>query len=227
MQVIMLGPLMIKYSLIMLIIAVAAGYLITLFRTRQLGSDIRKPLMDDLMTTLLIGILVWKFSTLVFDFQTVIHSPQSLLYYSGGTQGVLLAVVIGILILTYKCIKHNKSWVLYANTALTWFISGYGILNLLRVFLEDGWIHSLGNAMIAAAVILYLFRHKNQMYSVYHLNVSVMWTAIGLFAASLLGEAGDELWFGLSGMQLILLFVSFLSLIIKVILEKRNGLSRN
>ena len=221
MQVIMLGPLMLKYSLLMMIISVAAGYLVTLFRTRYLGTDIRKPMLDDLMTTLLIGILVWKFSTLVFDFKSVIRSPLSLLYYTGGTQGIILAVIIGILILTYKCIRHHKPWVLHANAALTWLIASYGVMNLLQVFFADGGISSTATAIVSAAVILYQFRHKEQMNSSYHLDVSVMWSAIGLFAVSLLGE-NDTFWLGFSSKQLILLFISVLSLIIKVIMEKRN-----
>ncbi|WP_136605062.1 hypothetical protein [Paenibacillus dokdonensis] len=223
MQVIMLGPLMLKYSLLITIISVAAGYLVTLFRTRYLGTDIRKPILDDLMTALLIGILVWKFSTLVFDFKSVIRSPLSLLYYTGGTQGIILAVIIGILILTYKCIRHRKPWVLHANAALTWLIASYGVMSLLQVFLSDGGISSIATAIVTAAVILYQFRHKEQLNSLHHLDVSVMWSAIGMFAVSLFGE-NDILWLGFSSKQLILLFISILSLIIKVIMEKRNQL---
>ncbi|MWV43054.1 hypothetical protein GRF59_05375 [Paenibacillus sp. HJL G12] len=222
MQVIMIGPFMLRYSLIVMIIGVAAGYLVTLIRTRYLASDIRKPVLDELMTTLLIGILVWKFSTLVFDFKTVIRSPLTLLYYSGGTGGMILAIVIGILILAYKCIRYHKSWILYANAALTWLISGYGVISLLQVFLESGGVLSGGRVIVAAAMVLYLFRHKNHMESAYHLNVSLMWSAIGLFAASLLGERDDSYWFGFSGMQIFLLSLSLVTLIIKVFMEKRN-----
>lgn len=221
MQVIMLGPLMLKYSLLIMIIAAAAGYLVTLFRTRYLGTDIRKPLLDDLITTLLIGILVWKFSTLVFDLKSVIRSPLSLLYFTGGTRGIILAVIIGILILSYKCIRHHKPWGLYANAALTWVIASYGVMSMLQMFFADGGISSVAIALVSAAVVLYQFKHKECMNSTYHFNVSVMWSAIGLFAVSLLGE-NDIFWLGFSGKQLIFLFISILSLIIKVIMEKRN-----
>ncbi len=224
MQVIMLGPLMLKYSLLMMIIAVAAGYWVALLRTRHLGAAERRPVMDDLMTTLLIGILIWKFSTIVFDFRSVIRSPLSLLYFSGGTPGIILAAIVGILILAYKCIRQRRSWVLYANTALTWLISGYGVLSLLRIFMDDGGMSAVGGAVASALVIAYQFRHKQQLCSAYHLNVSVLWSGISLFAASLLGEPDDPVWFGFGTMQLFLLFISILSLIIKVILEKRNQL---
>lgn len=223
-QVIMLGPLMLKYSLLTIIIAVAVGYLATLIRTRSLDAVIRKAVLDDLMTVLLIGILVWKFSPLIFDFKSVIRSPLSLLYFSGGMSGTILAVWIGVLILAYKIVRHHKPWALYANTALTWLISGYGCWSLLQAFLEDGGWESIGTAAAAGAVVAYQFRHRGQMYSAYHANVTVMWTAIALFAVSLLAGPVDEVWLGFGGMQLFLLIVLMLSLMNKVYLEKRKPL---
>ncbi|POZ58003.1 hypothetical protein LYSIN_02787 [Lysinibacillus sphaericus] len=37
-------------------------------------------------------ILVWKFSLIITDFQSVINQPLALLYFNGGTVGVLLGV---------------------------------------------------------------------------------------------------------------------------------------
>lgn len=225
MQVIMLGPLMLKYSLLMMMIAVATGYLVTLFWTRHLDTTIRKPLLDDLMIMLLVGILIWKFSPLVFDTMAVIRSPLSLLYYTGGTQGILLAIIANILMLVYQCFKHRKPWAVYANTMLTWLIAAYGILNLLRVFLENGGYTAIGTAVVAAAVIAYQFRHRERIFSSYLLACTVMWSAIGLFTVSLVDETVEAFWLGLGEMQLALLIVAILALIMKVILEKRESLN--
>lgn len=224
MQVIMLGPLMLKYSLLMMIVAVAAGYWTALTRIRHLETVTRKNVMDDLLTTLLIGILVWKFSTIIFDFKSVIRSPLSLLYYSGGMPGVIFAVVTGFIILAYKCFRYRKAWVLYANTALTWLMSGYAVLSLLRFILKDGGIPAVSCALASACVVVYQFRHKEQLYSTYHLNVTVLWTGLALFASSLLDKAHDPVWLGIGSMQLFLIFVSILSLVLKVIQEKRKPL---
>lgn len=225
MQVIMIGPIMLKYSLIMAIIAASTGYLVILFRTRHLDTRLRKAVLDDLMVALLIGILIWRLSPLVFNAKAMMHSPKSLLYYTGGTSGILLAALAAVLIIAYKCVKQHKPWTVYANTGLTWLISAYGIWDLLRIFLDDGGYPAVGTAIVAAAVVVYQFRHRERIFSSYLLVCTVMWSAIGLFAVSLVDESVEALWLGLGGMQLILLFMAIMALIMKGILEKKESQS--
>ncbi|MED3800285.1 hypothetical protein P4604_23240 [Lysinibacillus capsici] len=42
-------------------------------------------------------IIVWKLSLLVTDFKTVVNNPITLLYFNGGTMGVLLGVIVASL----------------------------------------------------------------------------------------------------------------------------------
>lgn len=47
-------------------------------------------------------ILVWKFSVIITDFQSVIAQPLSLLYFNGGTVGVLLGTAAILVQLWWK-----------------------------------------------------------------------------------------------------------------------------
>ncbi|GIO29353.1 MULTISPECIES: hypothetical protein [Paenibacillus] len=223
MQVVMIGPFMLKLSLLMLAAAAAAGYAVPFFLTKRLEPDRRKPLMDDLVTALLIGILVWKFSVIVFDPHSVIRSPRSLLYFTGGTEGLILGAIIGAMIPVYKCLKYRKPWAAYANAALAWLAAGYGIWNLLRVFFDGGGASSIASAVVSAAVVTFQLRRTDRMFSGYHFVVSVLWLSIGWFAASLLGGAPDEAWWlGFTGMQLCLIAAMILAFSVKVTVDAKR-----
>lgn len=226
MQVVMIGPFMVKFSLLLLAASAAGGYIAPFLLARRLEPAIRKPVMDDLVTALLIGILVWKFSFIIFDIKSV-RSPLSLLYYTGGTQGIALAAVIVILIPAYQCLRHRRPWAVYANTALAWLAAGYGIWSLLRVFFDNGGAEGIASAVVAAAVVTYQFRLRERLFSGYHVVISVLWLAIGMFAASLLGGAPDDaFWLGFDGSQLSLIFVMLLSFVTKVIMDLKRKADR-
>ncbi|MEK4357771.1 hypothetical protein NYE48_11985 [Paenibacillus sp. FSL M7-1455] len=227
MQVVMIGPFMLKFSLLMLAASAVLGYLAPFLLARRVDPAVRKPVMDDLTTALLIGILVWKFSFIVFDIQSVIRSPLSLLYYTGGTEGMALAAAVAFLIPAYKCLKYRRPWAVYANTALAWLAAGDGIWNLLRVFSGRGGAVDIVSGAVAALIVAYQFRQRERLFSGYHFIVSVLWLAIGMFAASLLGAARDEaFWLGFTGWQLSLMFIMVLSLAVKIMFDFKSKSNR-
>lgn len=69
-------------------------------------------------------LLVWKFSSILFYWQTIIHTPVVLLYYNGGEWGIRLGIIsVIILLLVYRqkdrSIGHValKAW----SLLLIWF----------------------------------------------------------------------------------------------------------
>ncbi|MGM7634521.1 hypothetical protein [Bacillus sp. Hm123] len=61
-----------------------------------------KDLLDVYGNTVLLFILVWKFSIALFSFSLVIEAPMSLLYFNGGDRGFWLAVIVAFIYIAWK-----------------------------------------------------------------------------------------------------------------------------
>ncbi|MEB2298463.1 hypothetical protein LAV72_02320 [Lysinibacillus xylanilyticus] len=86
-------------------------------------------------------ILVWKFSIIVTDFKAVIAQPFALLYFNGGTIGVLLGVMAASLQLWWKRQKIHFDEIGIA--ACSWaIILTQSIYQWLVVLLNDNQTNS-------------------------------------------------------------------------------------
>ncbi|WP_100332326.1 hypothetical protein [Bacillus xiapuensis] len=62
----------------------------------------KQALLDVYGNAVLLFILVWKLSVLVFSFELIVQAPLSLLYFNGGKQGFWLAMAAVFLYLAWK-----------------------------------------------------------------------------------------------------------------------------
>lgn len=148
-DVIMLGPLIIPVRLLLLAAAGIAGYAALVYRLKfRGGTDDSKPVLDHFLNTMLIGFLVWKLSPLVLDTSFVIRNPLSLLYFSGGTRGVWLALLYAAASFVYQTRKNGRTVLFYPDAALTFLLAAAGMYGLLRLAIWQGGIEAL---LIAAA----------------------------------------------------------------------------
>lgn len=62
----------------------------------------KQALLDVYGNAVLLFILVWKLSVLVFSFELIVQAPLSLLYFNGGKPGFWLAIAVVFLYLAWK-----------------------------------------------------------------------------------------------------------------------------
>ncbi|WP_373228600.1 TlpA disulfide reductase family protein [Cohnella sp.] len=139
-NVIVWGSLIIPVQLLLLILSGITGYFALSYRLKALdGLTHSKAILNELFNTFIVGLLVWKFSPIIYDTTFVIQNPMSLLYFSGGTTGLVLAILYSVAVLSYRTIKEKFPVLLYPDAVSTVFIAGAGMYSLLLfVFMDKG-----------------------------------------------------------------------------------------
>lgn len=94
-------------------------------------------------------IIVWKLSLLVTDFKTVVNNPITLLYFNGGTMGVLLGVIVASLQILRKrqSIQLEEQEMIAGSWAI---ILTQSIYQMLAVLLND---NNTSSEVITLAVL--------------------------------------------------------------------------
>ncbi len=89
-----------------------------------------KNIFDSMMNSVFYGFIIWKLSLIIFEPSLVIRSPLSILYFSGGNKGVIVAIIFSFL---YFMLVTRK-------TQLSFFNRYYFFLSfsLSTIFLYHG-----------------------------------------------------------------------------------------
>ena len=106
MESIHIGPIVIQKYMIVLLFAILVAYLyiaVLLYKQKEL----LKKVEDHLVSTLLIWILVFKFSIILFRPSIIWTNPIGLIYFTGGTKGMYLASIVSILFF-YITVKYRS-----------------------------------------------------------------------------------------------------------------------
>ncbi|WP_078380616.1 hypothetical protein [Sutcliffiella halmapala] len=106
MDAIQIGPLLLKKSILVLLFSCLIAYLyIAILHKRE--PDRLKVIEQHLLSVTLLWILVFKFSILVFRPSILWTNPFGLIFFTGGTNGIYLASLLGILYFYWKMYKSN------------------------------------------------------------------------------------------------------------------------
>ncbi|WP_349409196.1 TlpA disulfide reductase family protein [Pseudalkalibacillus sp. SCS-8] len=145
-----IGSIIIRTEWIILFVAVILGFIAARYRLRTFAE--RKMLLDLLFNAFLIGLIVWKLSVFLFQPLAVIEYPMSLLYFTGGSKGVGLGLIVAILYLFYQTKKKQLDWFVVVDIALIGFLTsmvsiifftlviGKDVSNMMLLFLLIGFI---------------------------------------------------------------------------------------
>ncbi len=79
MNVIRLGPLLLNFDLLMLILSAVAAYLA--IQTRLSKLNMEKVAAEKFFRAMILGFFTWKLSLIIFDPVSVIQYPMSLIYF--------------------------------------------------------------------------------------------------------------------------------------------------
>lgn len=119
---------------IVLGIAVVIGFVfLKLWLLRSQKKEPGKQLFDLIFNSVFWGFLIWKGSLLLLEPKLIIESPISLLYFTGGTKGLILGTLGAFIYLIFKARKLEITNLMVLQSTLVFafaIMSGSFLLNL-------------------------------------------------------------------------------------------------
>ncbi|MBM7660139.1 hypothetical protein JOC85_000906 [Bacillus mesophilus] len=178
MEIIQIASIAILLKWFLLGIAIILGLVVVHFYMKvTFENELRKKVFELISNSVFLGFIVWKGSLLLLEPTVVIKSPLSLLYFTGGSNGLLIAIIFSItnFLVKAKTFNHSslqvwKSGILFIFVVL----SGYHILAIF--FLENNLLYHLLNAV--GTIILLLFGY----YRKYLFSLKGIFTIIIIFS---------------------------------------------
>ncbi|MGN7298288.1 hypothetical protein [Ferdinandcohnia sp. SAFN-114] len=175
MAVIQIGSLSILLKWVILGIAIIAGLVfIKVWLKVTHEKDSQKKIFDILSNGIFIGFVSWKASLLILEPQLVLKSPLSLLYFTGGSDGLLIAVIITILFVFYKLKKMSLSEHQMIQIVLNYslvVVGGYQTLAAILLGTETLYHVALG--VITFILLLFILIRKPSLNGL--VNVMIIW----------------------------------------------------
>lgn len=125
-----IGNATVPSSWIALVLAFIISYLAIRFRY---GKRISGVLVDSIFYF----VLVWKLSVILTDFNNVIKSPLSIIYFNGGLIGFYLGLLAGMVTIVIE-LKKNGLHMFDKRALFLGFITIQSIYQLLMVLINEG-----------------------------------------------------------------------------------------
>lgn len=131
-DVINLGPFLIQYKLLMIIISGMVGYLVLDFRFRYIKNPNRKQVTEIFSGAAILLFFVWKFGFALMHPTQVFRDPILVLYTNGTEKTLILGVILAILYLYIKSRKMKIDLMELFDHLLIGILSSLFLYNLLN-----------------------------------------------------------------------------------------------
>jgi peroxiredoxin len=189
METITFGPFIVTISMLVWIISALAA--IGVHRLRVKGRPEAQILGSMLMNSLLIWLLSWKLSQLVFDPYVLLEGPLALLYFHGGLRGAWLAGVLSAVYLIYAGRKQSIGIQVMLDSVLVFLLGGYTARVLLHFAWGEGNRLTLGLvALLGVAVLLFWMNRKSRGGVLFAVQLVLLFTIGHVFVSTL----ASNLW---------------------------------
>lgn len=134
-EVIMIGSAIIQTKLPVLIVSFIVAYYVVKWKLvrLQIPEPVRNQLLDKCINATIIGLIVWKFTPVIKEPSLLWTNLRGVLVYTGGTLGLTLGVILGLL---YILITLWRAGIL---TPLLFDVLAYGLLITWLVYRGVFW----------------------------------------------------------------------------------------
>lgn len=178
-DILKLGPFIIKVQLLVLALSGAFGYIVLQLRLKG-EKSLNKVVQEKILDSLLIIIFAWKLSPIVFNPVKFIKNPLSLMYFTGGTRGVLLSLTIAAAYLIYSSKKQGLRVWIYADLIVTGFLAGAILYNLAAlIVLKQSFAFYGSQLLLSALFLLWKIKKFRIIGNPRNLNELLMWFSLG------------------------------------------------
>ncbi|MNW41989.1 hypothetical protein D3C74_191500 [compost metagenome] len=222
MESIAIGSLNISLNMLVGSASVLAGYFILKWRIRVMR-NVEGTSISHLMTNIFVaGLLIWKFSPLILDFQLVIHDPLSLIYFNGGENGLWLAALFGCIVLMIYTWREKLPFFVVPDLLLTFYLASSTLYGLLSFILLQGGVRSLALGLLGLLMVIVQFKFNNKrMLSLLGLVGTALWYSVGRTVIAFVDGNNEIVVYSIAAEQLFFLSAACISFLIKIILERQ------
>lgn len=133
MRLLQFGTFTIPLHWVLALLSLVGGWLLTSVYVKH--HQMKKESLEMIINALFVIGVVWKFSIVVFDFDTVKAHVSSVLYFTGGTKGFFLGLFVSFLYL-YRQAKKKKIYKQLSETLLLFGTAGYGLYLFLHAITQ-------------------------------------------------------------------------------------------
>lgn len=206
-----IGNITIQEQVLLLGTSIASALLVIylvekLFKSSTKATDIA-------FETVVMFILIWKASLFILSPQLVIQSPLSLLYFTGGYSGLIIAIFITLFYFYWKISKikfqQNSLFLIYIGVA-----SGFLLYELQLLLMEKG---SIFLVFILVGMLTLMMRWK--AYTWQFLDV-IIWGSVLLLIISRIHQS--DLLISLSKQEWLFLSIAGYTAVIQFSVYKRR-----
>ncbi|MCZ8513696.1 hypothetical protein O9H85_14890 [Paenibacillus filicis] len=221
MKTLQLGPFLLNTDLIMLILSVLFGYIGLSIRLNGYQT-VQTFVKDKFSNALLLWLVIWKFSIIVFDPIPVIKAPLSLIYFNGGEDGMWLAGALSGIYLWSNLRKNLLSVAAMIEFAAITFFCGFSSYQLLMLIGDiHGWQFHVSSAVISMILAGAIFKQKKRDNLSFNLQI-LLWFSLAQIFSSFLNENRTTVVSGFSETQLIFAMLSLIFLGLISVVDKRR-----
>lgn len=219
------GPFILKTQLLIIILSAFVGYSVMRYRLKTAVYPDKRMIeaIETIENSLIIVLMVWKFSLILFDPVSVVTKPLTLLYFSGGERGIWLAAVVAIIYFYYRSKKDHVSVWVYGDLLAVGFLAATAVYHLIHLFgsKQPVWVDG-SEILIALLILLLIFRKSKGIGKPNHLNQVLMWFSLGQVFVLFLDPLKQNDWWGFSQEQILYLSLAALCLSIDLVVEKKR-----
>jgi hypothetical protein len=225
---VLFGRFIINLQWMVLAVSGVLGYFV--IRLRLKGVELFKEVITEtIFDSLVIIILVWKLSLILFHPVKFITNPMTLIYFSGGTRGFLLGLAIAAAYLFYSSRKQGVSVWIYADLIASGALAATILYSLIALVLSKELLLLYGSrSLLAALLLLWQVKKLRVLGKIENLNQLLMWYTLGeIFIFNLNAEEVNSynLILSFSLKQIIFYALAIISIGLNLIFgKKRNNL---
>ncbi|KAF0817415.1 hypothetical protein KIS4809_3679 [Bacillus sp. ZZV12-4809] len=131
------GPLIVKYEWVLILLSCIIAFFTIAIVFRD-NAEFKKIFQNVLFNSILISFFTYKFSLILFQTESIITSPLSILYLSGGSKGATLGFLFSLIYWVREFKKYNyplRNWldgIVYGSVT---FMLSYWLLRTLLFLL--------------------------------------------------------------------------------------------
>lgn len=203
-DIVELGPLMIRGSLLILLLSCLAGFVHLYIKLRK-SSLQQSPIGDLILNGILIVIMSWKFGSLVYEPSMLWKEPIKLLMVSGTVDIAVFGGVITVAYWSTRLRKLGISWLVMLD-ALAYLVTGATLLYSLLT-------PTYGLTVISIACVIFLWSVQFTIGEGSASRYTFIILGLGGLLVSLLTEQPIVAVF-LSGDQIVYILIALLGIAI-------------
>lgn len=221
MEVLKLGPFIVREDLLFYAFCAVVGYVAVQWRMRRLPGEHQKAVGDALIQALLLGMICWKLSVVLFYPVLTWNNWSSLLFLTGGSRGVLLGIFIGALYLVYKARKQGIRLSAYGDGILFGYAAANIAFHAGSVVLAIGY-HAMASyfyASLSAGLIVWMSLSRAIAGEAVYFHRLLLWYSLGNIIISLF-TTGDQVIWSFTVVQIVYSVTSLYTLVFLNMIER-------